>query len=96
MRKNEKAKIKIKKLYGFGRKENVDKLRFPPEYEEEEKRLKLMSKGIIYEVKLLDWVERVDIEANGLFMKTFKTKALKREYEHPGEKDEITISLKVW
>ena len=36
MRKNEKAKIKIQKKYGFGRKENVDKLRFPVGFEEGE------------------------------------------------------------
>jgi hypothetical protein len=35
MRKNEKSKIKIQKKRAFGRKENVDKLRFPPGYEEE-------------------------------------------------------------
>ena len=34
MRKNEKAKIRIKKKkYGFGRKENRDKLKFPKGYE---------------------------------------------------------------
>ena len=34
MRKNEKAKIRIKKKkYGFGRKENRDKLKFPSGYE---------------------------------------------------------------
>ena len=32
MRLGEKAKIKIKRKYGFGRKENVDKLKFPPGY----------------------------------------------------------------
>ena len=55
MRKNETAKIKIKKKYGFGRKENVDKLKFPQGYEDEnsEERKRLMTKGIIYEVKLL-------------------------------------------
>jgi FKBP-type peptidyl-prolyl cis-trans isomerase len=52
MRKGEKSKIKIKKKYGFGRKENVDKLKFPKGYEEEgsDNRKRLMSKGIIYEV----------------------------------------------
>ncbi len=28
-----------------------------------------MTKGIIYEVKLLDWIERVDIEGDGNFIK---------------------------
>jgi len=30
MRKGEKAKIKIKKKYGFGRKGQVEALKFPP------------------------------------------------------------------
>ena len=34
MRKNEKAKIRIKKKkYAFGRKENVEKLKFPQGHE---------------------------------------------------------------
>ena len=87
MRKNEKAKIKIKKKYGFGRVQNMDKLRFPPGYEEEgsEKRQRLISKGVIYEVKLLDWIERVDIEADGNFLKTFSEKPKKGEWETPSE-----------
>ena len=95
MRKNEKAKLKIKKKYGFGRKEQVDKLKFPPGYEEEgsEKRQRLLTKGIIYEVKLIDWVERIDIEANGNFLKTFITKPEKKEWERPSERDEIKVNL---
>jgi FKBP-type peptidyl-prolyl cis-trans isomerase 2 len=81
MRKNECSKIKIKKKYGFGRKEQVDKLKFPPGYEEEgEKRKRLMSKGIIYEVTLIDWVERHDILADGNFLKIYKQKADKKEW----------------
>ncbi|CDW79222.1 peptidyl-prolyl cis-trans isomerase fkbp62-like [Stylonychia lemnae] len=94
MRQGEKAKIKIKKKYGFGRKENVDKLKFPVGYQEQgEKRERLMTKGIIYEVRLVDWVERVDIEANGNLMKTFLTKPSQREWEKPSEKDEVLISM---
>jgi hypothetical protein len=78
MRKNEKAKIRIKKKkYAFGRKENVDKLKFPQGYEPsadgsegsgQYKRLR--SKGVIYEVKLLDWIDRMDIDGNGNFLKS--------------------------
>lgn len=97
MRKNEKAKIKIKRKYGFGRKENVDKLKFPLGYEEEgPKRERLMKKGIIYEVKLLDWVERVDIEANGNFLKTFIHKPESKEWERPSDRDEISVSFKIF
>lgn len=96
MRKNEKAKIKIQKKYAFGRKQNVDKLRFPIGYEEGENRELLLKKGIIYEVKLLDWIERVDIEADGNFLKTFIQKAEKKEYEKPAENDEITINIRIY
>ena len=94
MRQGEKSKIKIKHKFGFGRKENVDKLRFPSGYEVEgEKREKLMKKGIIYEVKLLDWIERIDIEANGNLLKTFINKPSLKEWERPSEIDEITCSI---
>lgn len=70
MRKNEKAKIKIQKKHAFGRKENAEKLRFPTGYEVEgEKRERLLKKGVIYEVKLIDWIERVDLESDGNFLK---------------------------
>ena len=55
-----------------------------------------MKKGIIYEVKLLDWIERVDIEADGNFLKTFIQKAEKKEYEKPAENDEITINIRIY
>jgi hypothetical protein len=89
MRKNEHAKIRIKKKHAFGRIGEIDKLRFPPGYSLEEKdserRAKITSKAVIYEVTMLDWVERMDMEANGLMYKeVFKT-ALKKEYELPNE-----------
>lgn len=82
MRKNETAKIRIKKKkYGYGRKLKTEELSFPAGYEvpketespegqaQVERRKRLMTKGIIYEVKLLDWIERVDIEGDGNFIK---------------------------
>lgn len=110
MRKNEKAKIRIKKKkYGFGRKGNADKLRIPPGYEapldpdsEEgkkqlEKRERLFKKGLIYEVKLLDWVDRTDIEADGNFLKTvLKPASSKKEWEKPSERDEFIIDARLY
>ena len=58
MRKGEKSKIKIQKKYAFGRKENVDKLRIPTSISTEEEKQQLLSKGVIYEVELLDWTPR--------------------------------------
>lgn len=96
MRQGEKAKIKIKRKYGFGRKENADKLKFPKGYEEGENRERLATKGIIYEVKLIDWIERVDIEADGNFLKTFIQKPPSKEWERPSEIDELHLSFKVY
>ena len=55
-----------------------------------------MKKIVFYEVKLLDWTERVDIEANGDFIKTFITKPLKKEWEKPTDRDEITLNAKIY
>lgn len=92
MRKNEKAKIKIMKKHGFGRKEQREKLRFPEGYQEEgEARTRLLKKGIIYEVTLVDWIERIDIEADGLFLKQFITKPETKHWEKPADRDEIIL-----
>jgi hypothetical protein len=72
MRKGEKAKIKIHKKHGFGRVGNQDKLRFPTGYDEigSENRNKITSKGVIYEVILVDWVDRQDIDGEQIYFKT--------------------------
>jgi len=60
MRKGEVSKIKIKKKYGFGRKEKRELLLFPMGYSEEENKEnyeRITKKAIIYEVKLIDWIE---------------------------------------
>jgi hypothetical protein len=80
MRLDEKAKIKIKKKFAFGRPGEVEKLDFPPEFKSGERREKLVSKNVIYEVELLQFVQRVDIEGFG---KVFKQVEIKPDrYEH--------------
>lgn len=71
MRKNEKAKLKIRKKYAFGRKENKEQLILPPGYQDStsQEYQRLFTKGVIYEVILLDWIEQIDIEADGNFLK---------------------------
>ena len=109
MRKNETAKIRIKKKkYGFGRKLKTEDLIFPEGYDEPkeveteegkaqlERRKRLMSKGIIYEVKLHDWIERVDIEGDGYFIKTTLVPSAKKEWEKPADFDEIEVSVKLY
>ena len=87
--------------HGFGRIGEVDKLRFPEGYSsseaDAERRAKLTSKAVIYDVTMIDWIERMDMEANGLMYKEIITKASKKEYELPNEEfDEVTYNMKVW
>ena len=101
MRRGERAKIRIQKKHGFGRIGEVDKLRFPKGYSLEEKdaerRAKLVSKAVIYEVTMVDWVERMDMEANGLMYKEIFKKAGRREYELPNEEfDEVVCNIRAW
>lgn len=56
-------------------------------------RQRLLKKGIIYEVKLLDWVDRADIDGKGNFLKTIVTAAPKKEYELPADRDEVTFNV---
>jgi hypothetical protein len=95
MRKGEVAKIYIKKIHGFGRPLRVDELRFPSGYDLEgsDNRKRLTSEQIIYEVELVDYVERQDVEADGNFYKYFLTKPDKNEWETPKDDDEIKINL---
>ena len=73
MRMNERAKIRIQKKHGFGRTGEIDKLRFPKGFstseQDAERRTKLTTKAVIYEVTMVDWIERMDMEANGLMYK---------------------------
>ncbi len=43
-------------------------------------------------MRLLEWVDRTDIEANGNFLKTFLQEAPKKEWEKPAEIDEVKVS----
>ncbi len=58
MRIGERAKIKIKKKFAFGRPGEIDKLKFPPNCDIE----KLKSKAVIYQVTLLKMIARTDID----------------------------------
>ena len=98
MRKNEVAKIRLEKDFGFGARDEEKKLRFPVGYEEEgsEKQAKLKTEDIVYEVKLHSWVDRDDIEYNGSLMKTFTNKPSRKDWDHPYSKDELTLNCKIY
>ena len=73
MRKGETAKIRIKKKLGFGRPGEVEALRWPKLAIEgalsDEIMSKLKSKAVIYEVTLVSWLDRTDVDANGQVFK---------------------------
>jgi FKBP-type peptidyl-prolyl cis-trans isomerase 2 len=58
----ESAKIRIKKKFAFGRPGEVEALRFPPGYStsdaDVERRQKITTKAVIYELTLVDFVVR--------------------------------------
>jgi len=56
MREGEKSKIKIKKKYAFGRPGEVEKLIFPHAYSTGDRKNKLITKGVIYEVELVKFI----------------------------------------
>lgn len=97
MRKGEVAKIRIKRKHGFGRPLRVEELTFPKGYDQEGSagRYRLISETIVYEVELVDFVERQDIEMNGLFLKLYVNKADKNEWETPSDRDEFILSIAI-
>lgn len=101
MRKGETAKIRIKKLFAFGRPGEVDALRWPHGFSDSpadaERRQKLVSKQVIYEVTLVDFTIRQDMEANGKYYKQIWHRARKNEYELPNTPlDEVVFSVKAF
>lgn len=73
MRKGERAKIRMKKKFAFGRPGAIDKLRWPKGFseapEDADRRTKLSTKSVIYDITLVDWVERIDVDAQGQIFK---------------------------
>jgi len=69
MWKGEKAKLKIKKNYGFSSTLDPELLRIPDSCKEGEMLDKLKTKGIIYEITLHDWEIWDDIEHNNSVVK---------------------------
>lgn len=82
MRKGEIAKIKIKKSYHFSTTIDPEKLRIPKGWEEGDKLKRLQTKGIIYEIELIDWKIRDDITNDGQLVK-FVQKRSKASMEKP-------------
>lgn len=95
MRKGEKAKIKMRKSYAFGTTLDPEKLRIPKGWEEGENLKRLQTKGVIYEVELLDWDIRDDITNDGQLVKIVHKRS-KAPMDKPNGIDEVTIDIKVY
>ena len=93
MREGERAKLKIKRKYAFGRPGEVDKLIFPAAYKEGDRREKLTTKGVIYEVELVKFIQRRDIEHNGSVFKQTLIEPAKGEVEIPCKLDDVEVKV---
>jgi hypothetical protein len=94
MREGEKAKIKSKKKYAFGRPGEIDKLVFPHGYDSGEGREKITSKGVIYEVELVKFVPRTDINHNGsVFKQQLSPPVIKHDHDVPCDLDDVRFTI---
>ena len=95
MRKGERAKIKIKKNYGFGTTLDPELLRIPESCKEEPMLSRLKKKSIIYEVTLQDWEIWDDLDHDDRVVKIV-TKRAKGSFDKPNGIDLVTLNLKVY
>lgn len=95
MRKGEKAKLKIKKNYGFSSILDPELLRIPDSCKDEEMLKKLKTKGIIYEITLHDWEIWDDLDHDNNVVKIV-SKWAKGSFDKPNGIDEVTVNLSVY
>lgn len=87
----------MKKKYAFGRPGEVDKLRFPKGYDKGEGREKITTKGVIFEVELVQFIRRNDINHNGsIFKQVLNPPTLKHDHEIPNDLDDVEFSVKAY
>jgi hypothetical protein len=74
-----------------GRGENQEDLLFPKGYESGEKLQMIRQRRVFFEVKLLDWTVRHDLDGDGLFIKTILQRG--EGYDRPDVYDEIEFDI---
>ena len=94
MRKGEKSRIMVKPKWGYGRPEAEGKLKYPEGWDNKEGRETLGKRRIIFEVKLIEWSVKHDLDADGNLIKTIWNKGI--GYDRPYDWDEITLDLKIY
>jgi hypothetical protein len=72
-------------------------LKFPKGYSDDPEKIKqrLISESVVYDVELVDFIERIDLEANGNFFKYFEIKPENKEWQCPSDQDEIIFSYSI-
>ena len=93
MRRGEKSLIMIKPKWAFAREEGQGVLKYPEGWDTPDKIDTLKKRRIYYEVKLLEWSVKHDLDGDGLIIKSIFNKGV--GYDRPFEFDEITISLHI-
>jgi hypothetical protein len=94
MRKGERALIMVKPSWGYGCVKNKEKLAIPRGWTTEEKRKELETRRVFFNVKLVDWVVRHDINGDSLMVKSILKKG--QGYDRPSNYDEVTFDLKIY
>jgi hypothetical protein len=94
MRRNEKALIMVKPKWGYGREDNKEALVYPEGWNTPEGREILQKRRLYYEVKLLDWSVKHDLDGDGMIIKTIHNKGI--GYDRPYDYDELTVNLKIY
>ena len=94
MRRGEKSLIMIKPKWGYGRQEVQGIIRYPDGWDTPEGREILGKRRVYFEVTLLDWAVKHDLDGDGLLIKTIFNKGV--GYDRPFDFDEFTIDLKIY
>ncbi len=94
MRKGERSLIMVKPKWGYARPEGQGILQYPQGWDTKEGRTMLQKRRIYYEVKLVDWEVRHDLDGDGMIIKTIHNKGV--GYDRPFEFDEMTLDVKTY
>jgi len=92
MRKDEQSLIMVKPKWGYNHPEYFDQVEIPAGWEE--KKNVLRSRRAFFEVRLLDWIVRHDLNADGNIMKTIVKKGV--GYDRPSPNDQLCLDIKAY
>lgn len=94
MRREERSLIMIKPKWAYGRPESQGLLRYPAGWDNPEGRETIGKRRVYFEVKLLDWCVKHDLDGDSSIIKSIFNKGI--GYDRPYNYDEFTIDLKIY